>query len=113
SHWMWYVFPQLIGLGHSETAKFYGICDLAEATEYLEHPVLGARLIGISKVLITLDQNDPLAIFGHPDHLKLQSSMTLFSQVPSADPVFKEVIDQYFNGEWDQQTLKLLNTSEI
>lgn len=111
SHWMWYVFPQLIGLGHSETAEYYAIRDLAEAAAYLTHPVLGDRLIGISKVLLALDQHDPSKIFGYPDDLKLQSSMTLFAKVPGADPVFKAVIDQYFNGQFDQHTLRLLTKS--
>lgn len=108
SHWMWYIFPQLLGLGHSETAKCYGIKNLAEATEYLAHPILGHRLIGISKVLIELNQYDALKIFGHPDNLKLQSSMTLFTQVPMANLVFQSVIDQYFNGQVDEATLTLL-----
>ncbi|WP_316786782.1 DUF1810 domain-containing protein [Pedobacter frigiditerrae] len=109
SHWMWYVFPQLMGLGHSETARFYGINDLSEAKEFLAHCILGNRLIGISKVLMALDQNDSLKIFGYPDQLKLQSSMTLFAHVPGADQVFRAVIKQYFNGQMDEATLKLLN----
>jgi uncharacterized protein (DUF1810 family) len=108
SHWMWYVFPQLTGLGQSENAKFYGISSLGEAIEYLANPVLRNRLVGISKVLLALAQNDPLKIFGYPDHLKLQSSMTLFAQVPGANPVFKAVIHQYFNGQMDEHTLRLL-----
>ncbi len=102
---MWYVFPQLMGLGHSETARFYGINDLSEAKEFLAHRILGNRLIGISKVLMALDQNDSLKIFGYPDQLKLQSSMTLFAHVPGADQVFRAVIKQYFNGQMDEATL--------
>ncbi len=79
SHWMWYIFPQIHGLGFSETSRFYAIKNMDEAREYLEHPILGKRLIEISEVLVDLDTDDAHSIFGNPDELKLKSSMTLFS----------------------------------
>ena len=108
SHWMWYIFPQIAGLGHSDTAKFYAIRDLQEATDYLNHPVLGKHLIEIATVLLGLEGKNATAIFSTPDDMKLRSSMTLFAQVQNADPVFKEVIVKYFGGSFDPLTLKLL-----
>jgi uncharacterized protein (DUF1810 family) len=108
SHWMWFIFPQLQGLGYSETARFYAIEDLQEAQLYLQHPVLGARLIEISKVMLALEGKTANHILSSPDDLKLRSSMTLFAAVPGADPVFKAVLDKYYNGEADEKTLQLL-----
>jgi uncharacterized protein (DUF1810 family) len=108
THWMWYVFPQVQGLGFSEMSKRYAIDDLAEAQEYLNHPVLGARLIEISQAMLALASNDAYQVLGSPDDMKLQSSMTLFSQVPDADPVFGLVMDKYYQGKADQATLDLL-----
>ena len=108
SHWMWYVFPQLAGLGFSETAKFYGIRDLEEAREYLEHPVLGSRLLEISKVLLQFKGKTANQIFGSPDDLKLRSSMTLFSLVENTDPVFQAVLGIYYSGSPDPKTLALV-----
>jgi uncharacterized protein (DUF1810 family) len=109
SHWMWYIFPQIAGLGFSETTKRYAIKDINEAIAYLEHPVLGARLIEISTALLHINNKTTNEIFGSPDDLKLRSSMTLFSSVTNADPVFQAVLDKYFNGEKDLKTLKLIN----
>ncbi len=109
SHWMWYIFPQIQGLGFTETSKQYAINDLDEATEYLQHRVLGPRLILLSHVLLGLETNDAHKIFGSPDDLKLKSSMTLFSQIPGADPVFELVLQKFFNGLKDHITLKILN----
>lgn len=109
THWMWYVFPQIQGLGLSETAKFYSIKDLTEAEEYLNHPVLGKRLIEISKALVSLDGNDPHYIFGSPDDMKLQSSMTLFASLANTDPAFTAVLDKFFNGQKDERTLRILS----
>jgi len=109
-HWMWYIFPQIIGLGHSETSRFYAIRDKAEAREYLNHPVLGERLIEISTELLILNFNDPVAVFGSIDSLKLKSSMTLFSLVEKAAPVFEDVLDKFFNGTKDMNTIHILNT---
>jgi uncharacterized protein (DUF1810 family) len=108
SHWMWFIFPQLQGLGYSETARFYAIKDLQEAELYLQHPVLGPRLVAISKAMLALEGKTANQILGNPDDLKLKSSMTLFAAIPGADPVFKAVLDKYYNGEEDEKTLRLL-----
>jgi uncharacterized protein (DUF1810 family) len=108
SHWMWYIFPQIGGLGYSEMAKRYAIGDLPEASEYLSHPVLGERLRQISKAVLELPGSNANALMGSPDDLKLRSSMTLFSVVPGADPVFEAVIAKYFKGEKDKATLQLI-----
>jgi len=108
SHWMWFIFPQLKGLGYSSNAVFYGIDGLEEATAYLQDPVLGARLIGISRVLLDLPGSDARAVMGSPDDMKLRSSMTLFARVPGADPVFEAVIRKYFGGEEDAKTVALV-----
>jgi uncharacterized protein (DUF1810 family) len=108
SHWIWYIFPQLAGLGYSEMSKRYALKNLAEATTYLQHPVLGKRLINISQAILTLNTHDPTEVMGYPDDLKLRSSMTLFSLVPGADPVFAAVLQQFFNGQKDQATLRLI-----
>jgi uncharacterized protein (DUF1810 family) len=108
THWMWYIFPQIQGLGFSESAKYYGVNDLKEATAYYVHPVLGPRLVKISKALLNHTDRTALEIFGNPDDLKLRSSMTLFAAVPNADPVFQNVVDQFFGGEHDQKTRRIL-----
>lgn len=108
SHWMWYVFPQIAGLGLSQTSRFYAIKDLKEATLYLRHEILGKRLIEISRALLDVNGDDAYAIFGNPDDKKLRSSMTLFAHVVNAPPVFKDVLGKFFNGQPDDQTLQLL-----
>ena len=108
SHWMWFIFPQLKGLGRSTTAEFYGINDLDEAEAYLLHPILGKHLIEISEILLTLGNKTATQIFGTPDDLKLLSSMTLFSNAKNANPVFEQVIAKYFNGKPDERTLQLI-----
>ncbi|TDH18373.1 DUF1810 domain-containing protein [Segetibacter sp. 3557_3] len=110
SHWMWYIFPQLEGLGMSETARFYGIKNKAEAVAYLEHPVLGKRLLEISNVLLTLDSADAHAILGSPDDVKLKSSMTLFAALDTSD-VFQAVLEKFYGGSKDEKTLQLLQGS--
>ncbi len=107
SHWMWYIFPQVQGLGVSETSKFYAIENKQEAEEFLNHPVLGSRLIEICKALLNLETNDPHKIFGSPDDMKLHSSMTLFSSLPNASPVFQKILDKFFGGKKDGKTLKI------
>lgn len=107
THWMWYIFPQIAGLGMSSTAQYYSIQDRLEAEEYMEHPVLGARLLEISRALLTLENSDATAVMGYPDDLKLRSCMTLFAQV-SDDPVFEAVLDKFFGGRPDSRTLALL-----
>jgi uncharacterized protein (DUF1810 family) len=109
SHWMWFIFPQIAGLGFSETSRYYALKGLQEATDYLNHPVLGSRLINISRELLKLNTNDAHRVFGSPDDLKLKSCMTLFSMLPEADPVFKTVLEKFFNGEKDTKTLRLIS----
>jgi uncharacterized protein (DUF1810 family) len=108
SHWMWYIFPQLLGLGHSDTAKFYALKDAGEAAEYLRHPALGERLIRISAELLKLESNDARIVFGSPDDLKLKSCMTLFSLLPGADPVFDAVLKKFFDGVKDERTVQMM-----
>lgn len=108
SHWMWYIFPQIHGLGFSETATYYAIGNLREAEEFLTHPVLGKRLVEISNELMRLKTNDAYSIFGSPDDMKLKSSMTLFSLVPNADAVFQKALDKFFDGKKDEKTLSIL-----
>jgi uncharacterized protein (DUF1810 family) len=108
THWMWFIFPQLQGLGFSETSRYYAISNLEEAAAYLAHPVLGPRLMTICKELIELSENNARLVFGSPDDIKLKSSMTLFAAVPGADPVFEAVLQKYFKGAKDVKTLSLL-----
>lgn len=107
SHWMWYIFPQLAGLGMSYTAQLYAIKDLDEAREYISHPLLGARLVEISVALLELESSDATAVMGYPDDLKLRSCMTLF-QLVSDSPVFGQVLDKFYGGAKDTRTLSLL-----
>lgn len=108
SHWMWFIFPQLQGLGHSSMAQKYAISDLDEATDYLAHPVLGQRLQELGNILLGLDDKSAHAIFGSPDDMKLHSSLTLFSLVPNSPPMFRQLLDKYFDGELDKNTQNLL-----
>ena len=108
SHWMWFIFPQLAGLGTSQASMMYAINDLREADAYLQHPVLGPRLVEISVALLDHSTNNANQIFGSPDDHKLRSSMTLFALVPDADPVFQRVLDKFYNGLPDPKTLALL-----
>ncbi|GAB3883253.1 DUF1810 domain-containing protein [Spirosoma agri] len=108
SHWMWYIFPQIAGLGFSETARFYALNDRQEARDYLAHPVLGSRLIEISNALLGIEGKTANQILGSPDDLKLRSSMTLFSALENTNPVFQAVLDKFFNGQPDQKTLSLI-----
>ena len=112
THWMWYIFPQFRGLGHSETSKYYGIKDIDEVKEFLNHPILGLRLQQISEELMNLEEKDATKIMGHPDDLKLKSCMSLFLEIDDRkESVFRNVIDKFFDGHADQKTLKLLKDS--
>ena len=111
THWMWYIFPQIQGLGFSETSKFYAIKDLAEAGAFLKHPVLGNRLINICQALLDLKDNNANNIFGSPDDLKLKSSMTLFASLPDSNPVFQSVLDKFFDGMRDSKTREVISGS--
>ena len=109
SHWMWYVFPQLKGLGRSDMAQFYGIENLKEAEEYLAHPVLGKHLVAISEALFKIEGRTANEIFGSPDELKLRSSMTLFASAQNSHPIFRAIMDKYFDGIPDEKTVDALN----
>jgi uncharacterized protein (DUF1810 family) len=108
SHWMWFVLPQLAGFGRSSTAERFGIRGEAEARAYLAHPVLGPRLRDCARALADLDGHDPVAVLGPVDALKLRSSMTLFARVAPDEPVFREVLDRYYDGADDPATVSLL-----
>jgi uncharacterized protein (DUF1810 family) len=104
SHWMWFVFPQIAGLGYSPASQTYAISGLEEARAYLAHPVLGARLIECSAILADLAGRTPEQVLGEVDALKLRSSMTLFMHAAPGEPVFRQVLDQYFDGVPDPAT---------
>lgn len=108
NHWMWYIFPQVQGLGFSETSKYYAIKNSEEAAAYLSHPVLGQRLREICAALLRLETSDAHQIFGSPDDVKLKSSMTLFATVAEENSVFQQVLNKYFEGRKDERTLALL-----
>lgn len=108
SHWMWYIFPQLAGLGRSETARHYALSGLEEAQAYLAHPLLGRRLEECCKILTGIEGCTASAIFGYPDDLKLHSSLTLFAQAAPDQPLFGACLEKYFNGQRDAATLQLL-----
>lgn len=108
SHWMWYIFPQLSGLGSSPMARRYALSGLEEAKAFLAHPLLGTRLVHISALLLSLETNKPTEIFGFPDDIKLRSSMTLFALARPEEPVFQQVLDRFFGGDKDPLTLRLL-----
>jgi uncharacterized protein (DUF1810 family) len=109
THWMWFVFPQMKGLGNSSNADFYGISSLEEAEAFLRHPVLGKHLIEISETLLSLQDKTATDIFGSPDNLKLASSMTLFANVSKTNPIFQKVLVKFFEGREDNLTLRLIN----
>ena len=106
SHWMWYIFPQIKGLGMSETSKYYGIDGEEEAKAYLDNEILGSRLREITSELLKLNIDNPVDIFGTIDAMKLKSSMTLFDYV-SDDKIFSQVLNKYYNGEIDEKTILL------
>ena len=108
SHWIWYIFPQIAGLGFSSTAQYYAIKDRKEAEEYLKNDLLRERLVEISEALLLLESNDAGEVMGYPDDLKLRSSMTLFHEVAPDIDVFQKVLDKFFEGKPDQKTIELL-----
>ena len=107
SHWIWYIFPQIQGLGFSSTAQYYAIENLDEAKAYLADPVLRERLLEISNALLALDSCDPSEVMGYPDDLKLRSSMTLFSLAEPECTVFRDVLDKFYDGQEDSRTIAL------
>lgn len=108
SHWIWYIFPQIQGLGMTDISHHYAIADIAEANDYLMDQDLGVRLIDICKALLQLETNDAYQTFGSPDDLKLKSSMTLFDVMPPTLPVFRQVLDKFYGSERGRLTLALL-----
>jgi uncharacterized protein (DUF1810 family) len=108
THWMWYIFPQMAGLGHSSTSKHYAIQSSEEARQYLNHPVLGKRLIECTEAVLAVQGRSASAIFGSPDDVKLKSSMTLFAALMPPGSPFARVLDKYFQGQRDSTTLRLL-----
>jgi uncharacterized protein (DUF1810 family) len=111
SHWMWYVFPQLAGLGNSATSRRYAIASAEEADAYLKHPVLGARLIECATAVLEIDGRSAYEIFGSPDDLKLRSCATLFARVSTPGSVFARLLAKYFGSQEDEQTIRLLGAA--
>jgi uncharacterized protein (DUF1810 family) len=107
THWMWFIFPQIAGLGNSPNTKRYAIKSLEEAQEYLNYPLLGNRLNECADAVLAVEGRSISEIFGYPDDMKLKSSMTLFESVAGSDSVFTSVLDKYFNGERDLKTLTI------
>jgi Uncharacterized conserved protein len=107
THWMWYIFPQIEGLGSSTLARAFSIKSEGEARAYLEHPLLGPRLLVCARTVAETVGRSAHDIFGSPDDMKLRSCATLFAQV-SSDPVFQQILDRYFTGKPDDRTLQLL-----
>lgn len=112
SHWMWYIFPQLRGLGQSSMAWEYGIADLDEAKEYLAHSILGVRLLEICNAAINTSSDNAMEVFGFPDNLKLKSSMTLFEAADPQQAIFGQILMKFFNGERDSATLGILHENK-
>ena len=111
SHWIWYVFPQIEGLGRSDTAKLYSIKSLEESRAYLEHPVLGQRLIEACEIILSLKDVSMDEVMGFPDDLKLLSSMTLFEALSDSSSIFTKIIEIYFDDERDENSIKLIKAT--
>jgi uncharacterized protein (DUF1810 family) len=111
THWMWFIFPQIDGLGHSSTSQYYAIKSIEEARRYLDHPILGARLRECAETVLAIEGRTAGQIFGYPDDRKLRSSMTLFARAAGSGAVFDRVLDKYFGGEPDARTLALLEAA--
>lgn len=112
THWMWYIFPQIRGLGRSSTANYYSIADIDEAKAFLQDSYLGGNLQEICEALLRLKENNASRIFGYPDDLKLHSSMTLFSCASEGSIVFDQVLEKFFAGEKNQMTLAILSSKK-
>ena len=112
SHWMWWIFPQIIGLGMTSISKEYSIKSIEEARAFLDHPYLGKNLKEICKVLLDTKSNDASYVMGYPDDLKLCSSMTLFIEADPEEKLFQQVLDKFFNGRKDSRTLNILKSQE-
>lgn len=112
THWMWYIFPQLEGLGHSSTARFYAIKGIDEARAFLAHPILGQRLRDCVQAALSLEGNTAEEVFGFPDVLKLRSCATLFAHISEPGSVFEQLLQKYYDGIPDEATIRLLNKGE-
>ncbi|MEY2417077.1 MAG: hypothetical protein QOH53_2411 [Ilumatobacteraceae bacterium] len=112
SHWMWFIFPQIDGLGSSPTARHYAIRSLDEANAYLAHPVLGSRLIECTGLVNNVDGKSLREIFGSPDDMKFHSSVSLFSLIESRESAFERALNKYFNGELDERTVAILGIAQ-
>lgn len=108
SHWMWYIFPQIDGLGASGTAKHYSLSSIDEAREYMDNPILGRHMEELCGYLLNTESSDALAIFGMPDNLKLRSSMTLFKEACPDNDIFQKVLDKFYEGKSDELTINIL-----
>ena len=113
SHWMWYIFPQIKGLGHSVMAQQYAITSQGEAKAYLEHPLLGSRLRECTGLVMNAEGRRAEQIFGHPDNMKFRSSMTLFMEASAGNNIFQDALLKYFEGNPDQLTLNILGRSRL
>lgn len=111
THWMWFIFPQLRGLGFTDYNIFYGIENLREATLYLNHPILGRRLEEITQAMLQIENKSALGILGRADERKLKSCMTLFGLLPETPECFRQVLEKYYHGEKDEKTLQILKES--
>ena len=109
THWMWYIFPQLRGLGRSAMSMRYGLDGLEEARAYLAHPVLGPRLLECCEAVLKADSNDPWEVFGSPDDLKVRSCLTLFALADPSVPIFEQLLDKFYGGQKDLRTIQILN----
>ena len=112
SHWMWYIFPQLFGLGKSEKAIYYAINNLEEAKAYLKNDILRERLLCLVDVLVNLETNDVVKVFGFPDNLKFWSSMTLFNYADPSEPLYKMALDKFFQGRLELATIDMLKEED-
>ena len=112
SHWIWYVFPQIRGLGDSFMSRKYALSGLEEARAYLAHPVLGPRLLECCQAVLSIPSGDPWAVFGSPDDMKFRSCLTLFALAQPSQPVFEELLDKFYDGQKDPCTIQILEQME-
>ena len=113
SHWMWFIFPQIAGLGHSEMARRFAIASLEEAAAYLGHPVLGSRLLECTGLVMAVENRSISRILGSPDDMKFCSCMTLFAQAAQDNAIFRNAIEKYYSGRFDPATLEILHAASL
>lgn len=109
-HWIWFIFPQIVGLGKSPVSRKYSIKSKEEAKAYFEHPILGIRLIEVCNTLLSLENKSAFEIFGHPDYMKVKSCLTLFHKCIKEETIFQKVLDKYYDERLDDLTLMILST---